>query len=109
MSDDGAVTAEFAVVMPAIVLFIVAILAAAVTGASYLACADAARVVARSVAAGEAVETITATVADALNADTSIEITADWLRVTVSRPVLNLGGFEVAATAVTKFEPGINP
>lgn len=52
-AEDGAVTAEFAVALPAVVLVLVAVLLVAMAGTAQLRVADAARAGARAAAAGE--------------------------------------------------------
>lgn len=87
--ERGAVTAEFAVALPAVLLLLALLLAGAAAGITQLRIEEAARAGARALARGEssaAVEGIVRHLAgDAASAAVSAE--GEWLRVTVSAKV----------------------
>lgn len=87
--DQGAVTAEFAVALPAVLLLLALLLAGSAAGITQLRLEEAARAGARALARGDgnsAVEGIVRRLAgDAASAVVSED--GDWIRVTVSAPV----------------------
>lgn len=92
----GAVTAEFAVALPAVLLLLALLLAGAAAGVTQLRLEEAARAGARALARGEdpaAVQGIVRTLAGT-SATASVAADGEWLSVTVAD---NLGG-PLAAT-----------
>lgn len=82
----GAVTAEFAVALPAVLLLLAMLLAGAAAGATQLRLEEAARAGARALARGEsaaAVEGIVRTLAGA-SATAAVAADGEWLSVTVA-------------------------
>lgn len=108
--ERGSATVEVAVVLPAVVLVLLAVLVAASVGVAQIRCADAARAGARSAAMGVAVDEVVAG-AEAV-AGEAAQVTAQaeggWVRVTVTRSVLTVFGrsVRVSATAAALVEPG---
>ena len=88
-TDRGAVTAEFAVALPAVVLVLVAVLLIAMAGATQLQVADAARAGARAAAAGEADPRIVEVARRVGGDDLTVTVhRADpWVTVRVRAPV----------------------
>ncbi len=109
--DRGTVTAELALGLPAVVglLLVVLVLSAAAT--SQLRCSDAARAGARAAALGEDTAAVVR-IADRLagaGATVHVDRAADWVTVTVRRPVATgpLGGTGLVAQgrATARVEP----
>lgn len=85
-SCRGAVTAEFAVVLPAVLLLLALLLAGSAAGVTQLRLEEAARAGARALARGEspgAVDGIVRTLAGA-SASAAVVADGEWLSVTVS-------------------------
>lgn len=82
----GSVTAEFAVLMPGLVLLLAVVLAAGTAAAGHLRCVDAARSGARLAARHEAASTVVAGARQAGPAGSQVRISSggDLVRVTVS-------------------------
>ncbi|MEE6281515.1 TadE family type IV pilus minor pilin [Georgenia sunbinii] len=105
-------TAEIAIVLPAVVLVLLVccVLGAAVLG--QVRCADAARAGARAAAIGEDREVVLATARQLAGADAQVVIVVEgaWVRVEVSRQVagdlVGLRGLRASATASAWVEPG---
>ncbi|MCM3662548.1 pilus assembly protein [Georgenia satyanarayanai] len=110
--ERGAVTAELALVLPAVVmvLLVCCTLGAAVLG--QVRCADAARAAARAAAIGEPAAVVTSVARELAGADAavSVDIDGSWVEVVVSRPVasgvLGAGTLEARASARAWVEPG---
>lgn len=110
--ERGAVTAELAIVLPAVVVLL---LACAVLGAAVLGqirCADAARAGARAAAIGESEEQVVAVAQQLAGDEAAVTVSREgaWVVVEVSRPVagdlLGLRGLSASATARAWVEPG---
>lgn len=109
--DRGSVTAEFAVLLPAVALLLGVVVALAACAAAQLRCADAARVAARVAAIGEddaAVASAARRVAGG-GARAAVARDAAWVAVTVETtvgPALPLvGGLTVRGAATAWVEP----
>lgn len=111
-SDRGAVTAELALVLPAVVmvLLVCCTLGAAVLG--QVRCADAARAAARAAAIGEPAAVVSSVARELAGADAEVSVATDgsWVEVVVSRSVapgvLGAGTLEARASARAWVEPG---
>lgn len=106
----GAVTAEFAVALPAVVLLLTMLLAGVAAGVTQLRLEEAARAGARALARGEsaaAVEGIVRTLAGA-SATTAVAADGEWLSVTVadraSGPLGSMVPWTLSAKASTRSE-----
>lgn len=87
--DRGAVTAEFAVALPAVLLLLAMLLAGAAAGITQLRIEEAARAGARALARGEGTATVES-IARRLAGDTAtaaVSTQGEWLDVTVSARV----------------------
>lgn len=109
--DSGAVTAELALALPAVVLVLAVLLVTASAAALQLRCADGARAGARLAAIGEpdaAVTEVARRVAGA-GVDVSVSRSDPWVEVTVTASGPGAwftgGGVDVAATATAWAEP----
>lgn len=106
----GAVTAEFAVAMPAVLLLLAMLLAGAAAGLTQLRFEEAARAGARALARGEDSGTVDVIVRQLAGVSASAAFTSDgeWLGVTVSGrvagPVGSLIPWTLTAKAVTREE-----
>lgn len=114
-ADRGAVTAEFALTLPAVILVLVAALAVLGQATTQLRVTDAATAVARAAAVGESQRRLTE-VAHQLagpQAQVSVSTAGGWVTVAVTTPVphhrLGLGPREASATATAPVEPGVEP
>lgn len=113
--ERGTVTAEVALVLPAVVvvLLVCCTLGAAVLG--QVRCADAARAAARAAAIGEPAAVVLAVARDLAGpeAQVSVETDGQWVQVVVSRPVAGevLGDRTLRARAEASAwrEPGGGP
>lgn len=110
-TERGAVTAELAVALPAVVLVLVAVLTLVAASVAQMRAVDAARAGARAVAIGEedtAVARVVARVGGD-DADLSIDRDRDWVRVTVTKPVVTgwtaEGPLRARGTATAWVEP----
>ena len=109
--DGGAATAEFAVVLPALILVVVAGMAAVSVLFAQLRCVDGAREAARAAARGEsdAVVRSAATKSAPTGAGVQVVASGSEVRVTVSAVAGGGGGllpsFRVTASAVALREP----
>lgn len=114
-TEAGSVTAELALVLPAVVvvLLVCATLGAAALG--QLRCADAARAAARAAAIGEPIAVVEDVARDLAGAGAQVTVTRDgaWLEVRVSRPVAGgpawLGELRAQGSARAWVEPGAGP
>lgn len=106
----GSVTAEFAIVLPAVVLVLVLVLTTAAVAASQLRCTEAARVGARAAALGEPGGTVRAAAAAVAGVGADVETwrSGEWVVVSVRRPVMSRWGWlTTAAEARAWAEPGV--
>lgn len=111
-AERGAVTAELAILLPAVVLLLLVcgVLGAAVLG--QIRCADAARAGARAAAIGESHEQVVAVAQQLAGDDAEVLVSRDgaWVEVRVARPVagelVGLGALQASATARAWVEPG---
>jgi hypothetical protein len=108
--DRGAVTAEFAVALPAVLLLLALLLAGSAAGITQLRLEEAARAGARALARGEdagAVEGIVRQLAGA-SASSSVAADGEWLSVTVSGrvsgPVGSIVPWTLSARALARGE-----
>ncbi|MDV8147154.1 TadE family type IV pilus minor pilin [Arthrobacter sp. B10-11] len=108
--DRGAVTAEFAVALPAVLLLLALLLAGSAAGITQLRLEEAARAGARALARGEdagAVQGIVRQLAGA-SASSSIVAEGEWLSVTVSGkvsgPVGSMMPWTLSARALARGE-----
>lgn len=101
-------TAETAVVLPAVVLVLVAVLSAGSAGVAQLRCSDAARVAARAAAIGEVDPVAAALAVAGVGADVSVSSADGWVHVVVSREVALPFGAEVTVVgrSAALDEPG---
>lgn len=103
--ERGAVTAELAVALPAVVLVLVAVVVIALAGTTQLRVTDAARAGARAAAAGEpdarTVEIARRTAGAAVTV--SVDRADPWVTVTVDAPVAGgwFGGRGLSASATS--------
>jgi len=109
--DRGAVTAELAVVLPAVVLVLAALLVTGSAAATQLRCADAARAGARVAALGESdahVLDVARRVGGAAVV-VAVDRAEPWVEVTVSSPTagawFTAGRLAVSASATAWVEP----
>ena len=106
----GAVTAEFAVALPAVLLLLALLLAGAAAGATQLRLEEAALAGARAVARGESPAVAEAIVSRLAGASATAAIAADgeWVRVTVTDkvggPLGSTVPWTLAAQASTRSE-----
>jgi hypothetical protein len=109
-SDDGSVTAEMAVALPALVLFLIAGLTAVVAVSDQMKCQDAAREAARADARGDGGAEALALRSAPGGATIHLRRAADSVEVEVSATVHPFGsrlpGVRVTGTAVAEREPG---
>ncbi|WP_251039926.1 TadE family type IV pilus minor pilin [Arthrobacter sp. ISL-72] len=108
--DRGAVTAEFAVALPAVLLLLALLLAGSAAGITQLRLEEAARAGARALARGEdagAVDGIVRQLAGA-SASSSVVAEGEWLSVTVfarvSGPVGSIVPWTLSARALARSE-----
>lgn len=113
-SDGGYVSAETAVVLPALVLFLILVLWGVDAGLAQIRCVDAARAAARGLARGEsqAASVAAARAAAPAGAQISVAPGGDQVRVEVRAEIRLPGGFgarlpglRVRGTAVAAREP----
>jgi hypothetical protein len=109
--EQGSVTAELAVALPAVVLVLVAVLVLAASAVTQLRCADAARAGARAAAIGEDASAVRSTAARVAGEGAQIAVAhdGDWVTVSVSAAVvsegLRTGPLVARASAVAWVEP----
>ena len=103
--ERGAVTAETAVVLPALVLILAVLLGAASAGMTQLRLEEAARAGARELARGEAAGSVEATVRRLAGPGAELDVAGEggWTSVTVSSgvdgPLADVFGIRLSATA----------
>lgn len=108
-SERGSSTAEFAVMLPAVVFILALVLGACAVGAQQLALEESARLGARAAARGETPETITRIVRD-IDTDFSVAITTYEGTVTVTSSartpglIGRLAGWEQSAESTAAIE-----
>lgn len=106
--DAGTATAEFAVVLPAIVLLIVVLAGAAAIGLSQLRTFDAARSAAREIARGEAEAAVIAEAQKHAGESSTVAVRADGgysvVTVTIRLPAAIFFLDTVAADATARYE-----
>ena len=108
--DRGAVTAEFAVALPAVLLLLALLLAGSAAGITQLRLEEAARAGARALARGEDAGAVDGIVRQLAGASASSSIVADgaWLSVTVSGrvsgPVGSMVPWTLSARATARGE-----
>lgn len=108
--ERGAVTAETAVIMPALVLLLAVVLAAAAAGMTVIRFEEAARASARAAARGETAVVVRQRALEIAGENTSVQLAggSDRVTVTVSGPAPGVlgqwGGWQLHAdaTAVTE-------
>ncbi len=112
-SDRGYVTAEAALVIPALVLFAALLVWALMAAAAQIRCVDAARAGARAAARSEPVEVAeeAARAAAPQGARVELERVGDLWRVRVAAPAPGPGGLPVrlGAQAVALAEDSVGP
>ncbi|ARE75385.1 MULTISPECIES: TadE family type IV pilus minor pilin [unclassified Streptomyces] len=112
-SDRGYVTAEAALVIPALVLFAALLVWALMAAAAQIRCVDAARAGARAAARSEPVEVAEAAARAAApqGARVELERVGDLWRVRVAAPAPGPGGLPVrlGAQAVALAEDSVGP
>ncbi|MFI8391209.1 TadE family type IV pilus minor pilin [Streptomyces sp. NPDC085540] len=112
-SDRGYVTAEAALVIPALVLFAALLVWALMAAAAQIRCVDAARAGARAAARSEPVEVAEAAAREAAppGARVELERTGDLWRVRVAAKAPGPGGLQVrlGAQAVALAEDSVGP
>ncbi len=111
--DAGTVTAEIALVLPAVVVALLVALAVLAGGVTRLQCTDAARAATRAAALGESRGEVAA-VGRASMPEAGVSISDDgaWVSVSVTCPVdlaLFTGPWSVTATFETPSEPAGSP
>lgn len=110
-TDTGAVTAEVAIALPAVVLVLAVLLVTAAATAAQLRCADGARAGARLAALGEpdAAVVVAARRVAGGSVDVAVSRGDPWVEVTVRSPGPGAwftgGGIAVAASATAWVEP----
>jgi TadE-like protein len=109
-STRGSVTAEFAIVLPALTAVLALLLLGAVVGMTQLRLEEAARSAARALARGDSVATAVAGSVQIAGAgvQTGVEFEDGFVRVrtstTVSGPLSGLIGWPLTASATAKLE-----
>ncbi|KOU62226.1 TadE family type IV pilus minor pilin [Streptomyces sp. NPDC054949] len=111
--DRGYVTAEAALVIPALVLFAALLVWALMAAAAQIRCVDAARAGARAAARSEPAEIVVAAAGAAAprGAEVRLERVGDLWRVRVAAPAPGPGGLPVrlGAQAVALAEDSVGP
>lgn len=107
-SDTGTATAEFAVVMPAIVLLVIMLTGAAAVGFSQLRAFDAARSAAREIARGEPQAAVIDEAKKHAGGASSVTVRSDGgysqVTVTIRLPAAIVFVDEVEAAATARYE-----
>jgi len=113
--ERGSVTAELALVLPAVVVVLLVCTSLGLAAIGQLRCADAARAAARAAAIGEPADVVVAVAQDLAGPDAEVTLQrhGDWVVVAVSRPVVapvaGLGPLHASAEARAWVEPGEPP
>ncbi len=106
----GAVTAEFAVALPSIIVLLVVVLTAVSVGATQLRLEEAARAGAREIMRGEDPAVAATTVQRLAGSEAELSVTGDgmWATVhvstTVDGPLLGWSGWQLEADALARPE-----
>lgn len=110
-ADRGSVTAEFAVVLPAVVAVLVVALVVASAALANLRCADAARAGARAAAIGSSVEEVRAVARTLAGPDAVVAVSRSgpWAVVEVSLRVDGPAWLGGAATASAQARAHVEP
>ncbi|MEV7441005.1 TadE family protein [Streptomyces sp. NPDC091204] len=113
IGDRGYVTAEAALVIPALVLFAALLVWALMAAAAQIRCVDAARAGARAVSRSEPAEVAVAAAEEAAPPGARVEVdrVGDLWRVRVAAPAPGPGGLPVrlGAQAVALAEDSVGP
>jgi Flp pilus assembly protein TadG len=107
--DRGTVTAELAIVLPAVVLVLVVAMTTAGAALAQVRCADAARAGARVAALGDDLPRVRSAVGEVAGAGAAVEVrrAGDWVIVRVERALTSRWGPLVAAAEARAWvEPG---
>ncbi|MBD3780767.1 MAG: pilus assembly protein [Micrococcales bacterium] len=110
-AERGSVTAEFAVLLPVVVLLLGGVVAVTSTAATHLRCADAARAAARAAALGQSDGEVAAVARRVAGPGAVVAVRHDggWVEVVVESgvgPALPLvGGLAVRGAATSRAEP----
>ncbi|MCB7135254.1 TadE family type IV pilus minor pilin [Cellulosimicrobium marinum] len=110
-SERGAVTAELAVALPAVVLVLAGVLAVSAASGAQMRSADAARAGARAAAIGEEDAVVRATAEHVAGDGTLVVVHRDdpWVEVSVTSPVvtgwLSSSPLRASGQAVARVEP----
>lgn len=98
-TEQGSLTAEFAVAIPAVILVLLLVISLAMQGAARVSLEDAARSAARELARGETSAVVEQTVRDTAGAEVNIVISQEgaYSRVLLTQPVQILGLIELNA------------
>ncbi|TDE89289.1 pilus assembly protein TadE [Occultella glacieicola] len=113
--DRGSVTAEFAIVLPAVVLVLVAVLLVAAAAATQVRCTDAARAGARAAALGSGEAEVAAIASDLAGEQARVSVSSadGWVVVRVTAPVatgpFGAAGLTASAQFSARAEPGSEP
>lgn len=111
-AERGSVTAELALVLPAVVVVLLVCLTLGAAVLGQVRCADAARAAARAAAIGEPASAVVAVARDLAGSDAAVTVDegGGWVEVTVSRQVASgfpgVGGLRAEASARAWVEPG---
>lgn len=116
-ASRGSVTAETAVVLPALTVILALVLWAVAAVTAQLACVDAARIAARALARGEQAAAVRAAAAQAAPSGASVTVGASGQQVVaevsasvgVTLPAVGRIGVPVHGRAVAAREPKVSP
>lgn len=109
--DRGAITAELALALPAVVLVVAVLLVTAAAATAQLRCADAARAGARVAALGQSDAEVSAVARQLAGDAATVRVVRDppWVQVMVSASVpgswFSAGGLGLSASATAWLEP----
>ncbi|TNC17554.1 pilus assembly protein TadE [Georgenia sp. 311] len=110
--ERGSVTAELALLLPAVVVVLLVCLTLGAAVLGQVRCADAARAAARAAAIGEPAAVVAAVARELAGPEADVTVAEDggWVEVRVSRQVASdvpgLSGLRAAAVARAWVEPG---
>ncbi|GAA4419722.1 hypothetical protein GCM10023169_10680 [Georgenia halophila] len=110
--DHGSVTAELAVVLPAVVMLLAVLLTAAAAAGTQVRVSDAARAAARAAALGESEAAVVAVARDLAGEGAAVVVSheAEYVLVEVSHEIpglLGMADLEAGASARAMPEPGV--
>lgn len=99
-SEDGSVSAEFALALPAVLMVLALVLGLGVHAAGQVSLDEGVRAAAREIARGEDPQQALQTARRGLAGEASFDVTDDgeYVRVTGTRPVRLMGLVEISAT-----------